>query len=125
MHSLDPYREQIYALLRIISGLMFASHGGQKVLGLFGGAPPDTPVAILYIAGLIELVGGLMIAAGFFTRVAAFLSSGLMAAAYFMVHQAMGPLPIQNQGELAVLYCWVFLYFAARGDGIWSVGGDR
>jgi putative oxidoreductase len=128
---LGRYSEQVYALLRIIVGLLFFAHGAQKLLGWFGGPQGPVPPLVLYVAGGIELVGGLLIAIGCFTSIAAFLSSGLMAAAYFMAHHsADAPLPIQNRGELAVIYSWLFLYMATRGSGIWSVdaamsGGRR
>ena len=125
MTFLAPHADRIYALLRIIAGLMFACHGAQKVLGLFGGTPAEAPPFVIWIAGPIELVCGALIALGLFTRPAAFLSSGLMAAAYFMAHQPSGLLPVQNRGELAVLYCWVFLYMTARGAGPWSLDGER
>ena len=80
------------------------------------------PAALLYTAGGIELVGGALICIGLQTSLAAFLCSGMMAVAYFTVHQPMGLLPIQNHGELAALYAFLFLLIASRGDGIWSVG---
>ncbi len=124
MRFLEPYAGAIYALFRIVAGLMFACHGAQKLFGAFGGqAMTDQP--LMLVAGIIEFVGGLMIALGFFTSIAAFLASGTMAAAYFMAHQPQGALPIQNQGELAVLYCFAFLYIAARGSGPWSVDDAR
>ncbi len=125
MQALSRNTDTIYGALRMIAGLMFACHGGQKVLGLFGGAPPEAPAFIIWTAGTIELVGGLLIGIGLFTTMAAFLSSGLMAFAYFMGHQSKGLLPIQNGGELAVLYCWLFLYIAARGAGPLSIEGNR
>jgi putative oxidoreductase len=118
------YSSQIYALLRVISGLMFAMHGTQKLFhwppsDKMGGSLPP----LMIVAGIIELVGGLLIAAGFLTKIAAFISSGEMAVAFFMGHvmRSGSILPIVNQGEPAVLYCFVFLYFAAAGAGIWSV----
>jgi len=125
MEFLTVWRPQIFALTRIATGLLFAMHGGQKLFGLFGGAPPEMPVGLLYTAGVFELVGGALVCVGFRTRIAAFVCSGMMAVAYFMVHQPMGLLPIQNRGELATLYCWLFLLIAATGDGIWSLGGKR
>jgi putative oxidoreductase len=125
MQALSRNRDTIYGVLRIIAGLMFACHGGQKVLGMFGGPPPEAPALIIWIAGTIELVGGLLIAIGLLTTWAAFLASGLMAFAYFLGHQSKGLLPIQNGGELAVLYCWLFLYIAARGAGPLSIEGNR
>lgn len=125
MTGLARFEGTIYALLRIIAGLMFFAHGLQKIFGWFGGVPPEAPAFVVWVAGTVELVGGFLVAIGLFTRWAAFVSSGLMAAAYFMAHQSKGPLPITNQGELAVLYCWLFLYVAARGPGRWSVDGER
>lgn len=125
MGFLAPFQPQIYAAFRVIAGLMFVQHGCQKLLGWFGGSSGDMPAVMLYTAGLIELVGGLMIGLGLFAGIAAFIASGMMAVAYFMVHQPMGPLPIQNQGEMAVLYCFAFLYIAAKGSGIWSVDQAR
>jgi putative oxidoreductase len=118
---LGRYSEEVYALLRIVVGILFACHGAQKVLGLFGGMP-DIPGGIRWIAGPIELVGGVLIAIGLAGSWAAFVSSGEMAFAYFLAHHRIdAPLPIQNRGELAVVYAWVFLYVATRGSGIWSV----
>jgi putative oxidoreductase len=117
---LGRFAPQFYALMRIVAGLLFACHGAQKLLGVMGGN--QVPIAsMLGVAGLIELVGGLMIAIGFLTGYAAFIASGEMAAAYFMAHAPRGPWPITNGGELAVLYCFVFLYIAAHGAGLWGV----
>ncbi len=125
MEFLSAYREPIYALTRIVAGLLFSMHGGQKLFGWFGGMPAEMPAALLYTAGIIEFAGGLLICVGLLTRPAAFVCSGMMAVAYFMVHQPMGLLPIENRGELAALYSWLFLLIAASGDGIWAVGGRR
>jgi putative oxidoreductase len=115
---------QIYALLRIISGLLFAVHGAQKLLGVLGGQ--QVPIMSQFgLAGVIELVGGLMIAAGVFASLAAFVASGEMAVAYFQAHVPKAFWPVQNGGELAALYCFVFLYVAARGNGTWSVQGGK
>jgi putative oxidoreductase len=121
--TLERYSGEIYALMRIVVGFLFACHGAQKVFGLFGGTPPEAPPFIVWTAGPIELIGGILVAIGLFTSWAAFISSGLMAVAYFMAHQSRGLLPIENHGELAALYSFVFLYLASRGDGIWSMGG--
>ena len=124
---LGRYSTYIYALLRIVTGFLFFWHGSQKLLGFPppqappGGAPPvlDTFGAI---GGGIELIGGLLIMIGLFTSFAAFIASGMMAVAYFGWHFSMQAfLPLQNRGELAVLYCFVFLYLASRGSGVWSV----
>ncbi|MBN1209160.1 MAG: DoxX family protein [Myxococcaceae bacterium] len=128
MKFLLPHAERIYALLRIVAGLMFMLHGMQKLFGMFGGMPPGVPAFITYGAGLIEFVGGALIALGLFAAPAAFLSSGTMAAAFFLGHviPAKGNLlPIVNKGELAALYCFVFLYIAAHGAGIWSIDAAR
>src|SRR5688572_17702887 len=123
---LGRYSTYLYAVLRIVSGFLFIWHGSQKLLGF---PPPGSPptggmTATVAIAGTIELVGGFLIMIGLFTGFAAFLCSGLMAFAYFIGHFSMDAfLPIVNKGELAVLYCFVFLYIASRGSGVWSVEG--
>lgn len=118
-HSWAPH---ILGITRILAGLMFACHGAQKVLGWFGGIPAGAaPAWIVWIAGPLELIGGILIALGLFTRTIAFLCSGLMAVAYFYGHARNGFLPKVNGGELAVLYCWLFLYIAAHGPGAWAV----
>lgn len=108
--------ELFYALLRFVAGALFACHGAQKLLGVLGGHKiSGNP--LLTAGGAIELVGGLAIALGLFASWAAFLAAGEMAYAYFTVHAPKGPWPIQNGGELAVLYCFLFLYVAAHGSG--------
>ncbi len=119
---LGRFAPHFYALLRIVAGLLFACHGAQKLFGVLGGQQVSL-MSQFGLAGVIEFFGGLMIAAGFFTSIAAFIASGEMAAAYFQAHVPRGSFPIQNGGELAVLYCFLFLYMAARGNGIWSAGG--
>jgi putative oxidoreductase len=117
---LGRFAPQIYALMRIVAGLLFFCHGAAKIFGVMGG--PQMPyVSILGAAGFIELIGGLLIAVGFLTGYAAIIASGEMAAAYFIAHAPKGGVPLQNAGELAVLYCFVFFYVAARGGGVWSV----
>ncbi len=110
--------------MRIVTGLLFLWHGSQKLFG-FPQASPEAPVLVIYVAGTIELVGGALVAAGLFTRWAAFLCSGLMASAYWMAHGTEHLLPLVNGGELAVLYCFVFLFIAAHGSGVWSVDAAR
>ena len=117
-------------LLRLTAGLLLAQHGAQKLLGTFGGfggtAGATAPLmSQMGLAGVLELVGGLLLAIGLFTRPVAFVLSGLMAVAYFMAHQPQGAFPIGNGGELAALYAFVFLAFAATGAGPWSVDGLR
>jgi putative oxidoreductase len=112
--------EPTYAIMRIVVGLLFLFHGAQKLLGLFGGS--ERPVASLMgVAGIIELAGGLLVAVGLLAGLAAFIASGQMAFAYLLVHAPRGGWPIQNDGELAVLYCFLLLFIAARGGGIWSL----
>lgn len=118
---LGKYSPYIYALLRIVTGLLFAMHGSQKLFGIPGSKPPVPLASLMGVAGVIELVCGLMVALGLLAGYAAFIASGMMAVAYFMAHFPSHPLPIINQGEPAVLYCFVFLYIAARGSGVLSV----
>jgi putative oxidoreductase len=115
---LGRYSEILYAVLRVVAGLMFAMHGSQKLLAWPIGPKADAPM--MQVAGAIELVGGLLIAVGLFASYAAFLASGEMAVAYFMAHFPQGFWPLVNKGELAVLYCFLFLYVAARGAGTYS-----
>ena len=118
---LKPHHEALYAVMRIVTGFTFLWHGSQKLLGFPGGMPEGAPAFVIWVAGPIELLGGLFLMAGFMTRWAAFLCSGTMAAAYWMAHGLKAPLPLQNGGELAVVYCFIFLYIASRGAGIWSI----
>jgi putative oxidoreductase len=119
---LGRYAAYAYALLRVVIGLMFLLHGTQKLVGFPASGKPSGPLdGLMTAAGVIEIVAGLMILIGLYAGLAAFIASGEMAVAYFMVHQPNGALPIQNGGELAVIYCFVFLYIAAQGSGILSV----
>lgn len=122
---LGKYSPQIFALLRIVAGLMFMMHGTQKLFGFPGGKEAVELISLVGLAGIIELVGGLLIAIGLFGSMAAFIASGEMAVAYFMAHAPQGWSPLLNQGELAVLYCFLFLYISAHGSGIWSVDKSR
>lgn len=125
--SFRPGSGLVYALMRLVVGAAFAQHGAQKLFGLFGGMDGAGAsvqlVSLMGVAGVIELGGGLLVAVGLFTRVAALLCSGLMAAAYFMAHAGRGFWPIENGGELAVVFCFVFLYIAFRGRGALSLRG--
>lgn len=118
---LGTYSPQLYAILRIVAGLMFAMHGTQKLFGWPGDGTTVELASLMGLAGVIELVTGLMIAFGFLTGWAAFIASGQMAVAFFMAHAPQGWNPLVNEGEKAVLYCFLFLYMAARGAGVWSI----
>jgi len=126
---MKPYQEHTYALLRIVAGYMFLWHGTRKLFGFPGGEPASG--YMFWLAGPIELISGVLVMIGLFTRPLAFLCSGFAAAAYWMAHGSFDALPgsallpITNEGELAVLFCFVFLYIAARGAGIWSVDAAR
>jgi putative oxidoreductase len=124
MNWLKKYADHAYALLRIMAGFMFAFHGAQKILGVLSELKPPAG-SQLWFGGIIELLGGLAVMLGFKTRAAAFLCSGTMAVAYFQFHWKfqMGPnlFPAINKGELAALYCFVFLYIACRGGVKWSL----
>lgn len=122
---LHAYEAQTYALLRIVTGFLFLWHGMQKLVGWPPGMPEGVPAFIVWVAGPIELFGGLLVMIGFKTAPAAFLCSGLMAFAYWLAHGTKALLPVMNGGEPAALYCFVFLFLAARGSGIWSVDGAR
>lgn len=124
---MKPVEAHTYAILRIVAGLMFLCHGSQKLFGWPIGIPDGmaVPGFVTWIAGPVELVTGILVAIGFFTTWAAFLAAGQMAAAYWIGHGTRAFFPIENQGEIAVLYCFLFLYIAARGAGIWSVDGSR
>jgi putative oxidoreductase len=112
-------------LLRIVSGLLFMQHGLQKLFGLLGGTRVEQVVSLPGVAGYLEFFGGLAIVFGIFTRPVAFLLSGQMAVAYFMVHAPQALWPVVNKGELAALYCFIFLYLAFVGGGDFSIDGLR
>ncbi len=118
---LGSHKTTIYALLRIVSGLLFSVHGFQKMFGVLGRTEPVDLTSQLGIAAIVEVVGGLSIALGFFTSIWAFVASGQMAVAYFQAHLPRGFWPVQNGGEPAVLFCFIFLYIAAVGTGKWGL----
>jgi putative oxidoreductase len=117
---LGRFAPQIYAIMRIVVGFLFACHGAAKLFGVMGGQRVPLQ-SLMGAAGIIELVCGLLVAIGLLTGYAAFLASGEMAAAYFMAHVPRAPWPLQNGGEPAVLFCFVFLFIASRGAGLWGV----
>jgi putative oxidoreductase len=119
------WQPRLLSLLRIVTALLFLQHGTAKLFGI-----PHVPrfdnlelVSLLGLAGVLELVGGILLLLGLFTRPVAFILSGEMAVAYFLAHANQSFFPILNQGELAALYCFVFLYLSAAGGGPWSVTG--
>ncbi|MGE5313747.1 MAG: DoxX family protein [Acidobacteriota bacterium] len=117
---LSRYEPQLYAVLRCAAGFLFLWHGSQKLFDVPPAAHPFAP-HVLWIAGPIEFFGGLLILLGLRTREAAFLASGEMAYAYWTVHAPQNMLPLLNMGELAVVYCFLFLYMVARGSGSYSL----
>jgi putative oxidoreductase len=133
MNALNRFTDQVYCVLRLIAGLLLAQHGGQLVLGMFGGMPGSENFQS-QLGGWIMLIGGFMVAFGLFTRLAAFICSGTFAYAYFFIHVAgattatakffpissAGP-QFSNKGELAVFYCWVFFFMVFYGSGRWSL----
>lgn len=122
MTFLDPWRPQLLSVLRIMSAALVLQHGTTKHLNFPAGPMNDATIGSMSgVAGLIELVGGALLLVGFFTRPVAFVLSGMTAAAYFIAHAPKGFFPILNGGELAALYCFVFLYIAAAGGGPWSL----
>ena len=123
LEGFSRWEPQFRGLLRIVTALLFMQHGAQKLFG-FPADEPREPVALMSLfglAGVLELFGGLLILLGLFTRPVAFLLAGEMAVAYFMMHAKNSFWPLLNGGELAALYCFVFLYFVAAGPGAWSL----
>jgi putative oxidoreductase len=117
----EAWAPYLQAILRIMTGLLFLEHGTGKILGFPALSVGGLPHGMLLFTGSIELIGGALFVIGFLTRPVAFILSGFMAVAYFMAHFPMGFFPVNNHGELAVLYCFVFLYFAAAGPSVWAV----
>lgn len=128
MSFLTPWESQLRSLLRIVAGFTFSLHGYQKVFGWFGGLGGNKAELLsqMGVAGTIETIGGALLILGLFTRPTAFVLSGQMAVAYFMVHTPTSFLfPILNGGEITVLYCFTFLWFASSGPGAWSLDALR
>lgn len=126
--TLADWQPRILSVLRIVAGLLFMQHGIVKHFSYpmaYANAAQLYPGSLIWFAGWIEIVGGLLLVLGLFTRWTAFLCSGLMAFAYFMGHQPRGMLPMQNGGNLAILYCFVFFYIFFAGPGPWSVDAAR
>lgn len=126
MTFLIPYQPQILSIFRIMSGLLLLQHGTTKILGFPASQMSGVPITSMGgIAGVIELVFGILLVIGLFSRLSAFILSGLTAAAYFIAHMPQGFYPLLNGGELAALYSFAFLYLAAAGPGPWSVDAMR
>jgi putative oxidoreductase len=122
---LSRWQPQVLAILRIVVGLLFLEHGLSKFFGFPVPFPVHPLPPMLIAAGIIEVGAGVLVTIGLFTRIAAFIASGEMAVAYFMMHFPKGFWPIANMGEGAILFCFVFLYLAAAGAGAWSVDSAR
>ena len=117
---LKRYGPIAFSLMRFVVGFLFACHGAQKLFGVLGGQREiHDPEGLA--AGIIEFTAGILISIGLFSSIAAFIASGEMAVAYFKAHAPRGFWPILNRGELAVLYCFIFLFVACQGDGNWSI----
>ncbi len=126
MMTLDTWAPRLLSVLRIVTGLLFLEHGTQKLLS-FPTRAGDAPelLSLLGVQGCLEIVGGVLIILGLFTRPVAFILAGNMAVAYFMAHFPRSFFPALNGGDAAILYCFVFLYMAAAGGGVWSVDARR
>ncbi|WP_119462845.1 DoxX family protein [Rhodospirillaceae bacterium SYSU D60014] len=122
---LTPWAPHMLSVLRIMSALLFLEHGTQKLLDFPPHANPPALMSLSGIQGLIELIGGALLAIGLFTRPVAFILSGDMAVAYFMAHAPESFFPVLNGGDAAILYCFVFLHFVFAGGGAWSVDAMR
>jgi len=120
-NQVAKYQNVVHGLTRIVIGFLFFTHGAQKLFGWFGAEGTVELLSRFGIAGVLEVVGGLMTVAGLFTRPVAFVLSGQMAVAYFWIHAQNGIWPWANGGELAAIYCWIFLFFATAGGGSFSV----
>lgn len=119
--KLAVFAPQILGATRVLTGSLFFCHGAKQLLGAFGGPSPGTTVLAQWVGGPIQLVGGALLAVGVCANGAAFVASGMMAVAYFISHAPRGFWPIENGGELAILYCWLFLNLAAQGPGAFAV----
>ena len=117
----ESFRPMALSILRIIAGLLFFEHGLSKLFGWPQATNMPAFMTLIWFAGCIETIGGALVTVGLFTRIAAFVMSGEMAFAYFMVHQQKAPFPILNAGDAAILFCFVFLYIACAGGGPWSL----
>ena len=122
---LSRWQPQLLALLRVVTGLLFLEHATQKFFAFPTPFPVNPLPPMLMAAGVIELITGVLVTLGLFTRLAAFVAAGEMAVGYFMMHMPQGFWPAVNKGEAAILFCFIFLYLAAAGPGAWSVEAAR
>ena len=120
MNSLNRFADPFYCVMRLVVGLMFACHGLDKIFGTFTPKAEGLPPLMVF-GGWLEIVCGFLVAFGLLTRLAAFVASGEMAVAFFMMHAPRGLIPYVNKGELAVVYCFVFFYIFLRGSGSWGI----
>ncbi|AZQ66263.1 DoxX family protein [Silicimonas algicola] len=126
MTTLDRYAPHMLGLLRIVAALLFIQHGTQKLLGFPASEMPQPELFSLFgLGGILELVGGLLLILGLFTRPVAFVLSGMMAVAYWMFHAPSSVYPVQNGGELAIMFCFVFLYIVFAGPGAFALDNGR
>ena len=125
MEFMKRLEAQTYALLRIVTGFLFLWHGMEKLFGFPEPMPEGVPAFIIWIAGPLEFFGGILVMIGLFASPVAFVLSGLMAFAYWMGHGFHALLPVVNKGEIAILYCFIYLYISSRGGGIWSIDAAR
>lgn len=125
MSRLNAYAPYFLAILRVVTALLFIAHGTSKLFGWPSAGMQPPLMSLFGLAAIIEIAGGVLIVLGLFTRIAAFIMSGEMAVAYFMAHSPKDFFPINNAGESAVLFCFVFLYLVFAGPGAWSLDGRR
>jgi putative oxidoreductase len=123
--TLTAWAPRVLSILRLVSGLIFMEHGTQKLLNFPAAESAPAIFSLSWIAGVIELICGALIALGLFTRPAAFLASGLMAFAYWIAHAPRDFFPVSNGGDAAILYCFIFLYLVFAGPGLWSIDAVR
>ena len=124
--NLTPHAPQVLSVLRIVSGFIFLLHGTQKLFGFPPSARPSPELfSMMGVAGMLEMVGGVLLILGLFTRPTAFVMSGLMASAYFIAHAPRSIFPTLNGGDAAILYCFIFLYLVFAGPGPWSLDARR
>ncbi len=123
--TLTRYTPQALSVLRIVTALLFIAHGTQKLFNFPASAMEMSAQGLMLVAGILETFGGLAILLGLFTRPVAFVLSGMMAVAYWMAHAPQNPFPVNNGGDAAILFCFVFLYLVFAGPGAWSVDAMR